>query len=408
MHDAYICSYRRTAFGRYGGVLSNVRTDDLAAAPIRAILDMHPQINTAHIEYVDTADIGEVYMGCANQAGEDNRNVARMAALLAGLPEHVPAITLNRLCGSGMDAVIMAYRAIGCGDHDLVIASGVESMSRAPFVIPKAESTYSRSTEMYDTTIGWRFVNPKFESRYGIDSMPETAENVAREYHIKRGDQDKFALLSQTKAAAARKSGRLDEEIVSIEAKYGNKLLTIKEDEHPRAETNLENLGRLPTPFAADGTVTAGNSSGVNDGAAAMLIASAKAVTWFGLRPLARIIGAAHAGVSPRLMGIGPIAASEKLCGKLHMAISDFDIFEINEAFAAQSLACTRSFGLADDAKNVNRNGGAIALGHPLGASGTRITGTAAIDLAAGHGKYALATMCVGVGQGVAIGLQAI
>ena len=398
MTDAYICAYIRTPIGRFGGALSSVRADDLGAVPIRALIGAHD---------LDWAAVDEVIYGCANQAGEDNRNVARMSALLAGLPETVPGTTMNRLCGSGMDAIITAARAIMAGEMDLVIAGGVESMSRAPFVMPKATSAFSRSAEIFDTTIGWRFVNPLMKSQYGVESMPETGENVAKDYSISRADQDAFAARSQAKAGAAIESGRLAREItpVSIPQRKGDPIV-VDTDEHPRPTTTAEQLAKLPTPFRKDGTVTAGNASGVNDGAAALLIASADAVKQHGLTPIARIMGGATAGVPPRIMGMGPLPASQKLMARLGLTEADFDVFELNEAFASQGLAVLRGLGIADDDLRVNPNGGAIALGHPLGMSGARITGTAALELALNGGKRALATMCIGVGQGIAIALE--
>ena len=399
MPDAYICGYSRTPIGRFGGALSSVRADDLGALPIKALMAAHD---------IDWSAVEEVYYGCANQAGEDNRNVARMSALLAGLPEGVPGTTLNRLCGSGMDAVINAARAIKAGEIDLAIAGGVESMSRAPFVMPKAESAFSRANAVYDTTIGWRFVNPLMKAEFGIESMPETGENVAAEFGISRADQDAFALRSQQKAAAAQGSGRLAQEItpVTIPQRKGDPVV-VEHDEHPR-QTTLEKLAKLPTPFREGGTVTAGNASGVNDGAAALIVASEAAVKAHGLTPIARILGGATAGVAPRIMGIGPVPASQKLMSQLGLSQSDFDVIELNEAFASQGLATLRGLGIADDDPRVNPNGGAIALGHPLGMSGARITGTAALQLSLTGGKRALATMCVGVGQGIAIALEGI
>ncbi|MBO6510508.1 MAG: 3-oxoadipyl-CoA thiolase, partial [Roseibium sp.] len=353
--------------------------------------------------------IDDVYFGCANQAGEDNRNVARMSALLAGLPDTVPGLTLNRLCGSGMDAVMTAARAIKSGEIDLAIAGGVESMSRAPMVMPKADTAFSRNAEIYDTTIGWRFVNPLLKSQYGIDSMPETAENVAEEFSISREDQDRFALRSQQRAAKAQETGRFTEEIVPvmIPKRKGDPALVDK-DEHPRASTSLDSLSGLRTPFRENGTVTAGNASGVNDGAAALLIASEKAVEKFNLKPIARIIGGATAGVPPRIMGIGPAPATRKLCARYGIGLAEFDVIELNEAFAAQGIAVMRDLGLPEDSEHLNPNGGAIALGHPLGMSGARITGTAALELKKRGGKLALATMCIGVGQGIALALAAV
>jgi 3-oxoadipyl-CoA thiolase len=400
MPEAFICDFVRTPIGRFGGALSAVRADDLGAVPLKALQVRHAG--------VDWAAVDEVIYGCANQAGEDNRNVARMCALLAGLPESVPGVTVNRLCGSGMDAVIGAARAIRCGEADLVIAGGVESMSRAPFVMPKADTAFSRNAEIYDTTIGWRFVNPILQAQYGIDSMPETAENVAEDFEVARADQDAFALRSQDRAAAAQASGRFADEIapVTIPQRRGEALV-VDTDEHPRV-TTLEKLGKLPTPFRRDGSVTAGNASGVNDGAAALILASEAGMRAHGLMPIARVTCGASAGIAPRIMGVGPVPAVRKLCGRLRLSPSDFDVIELNEAFAAQSLAVLRQLGLPDDAAHVNPNGGAIALGHPLGMSGARITGTAALELKARGGRRALATMCVGVGQGIAVALEAV
>lgn len=401
MREAYICAYFRTPIGRYGGDLSSLRTDDLAAVPLKALMDRLPRID---FEAVD-----DVIYGCANQAGEDNRNVARMALLLAGLPPSIPGTTLNRLCGSGMDALIMAARAIKAGEADLVIAGGVESMSRAPFVMPKAETAFSRNAEIFDTTIGWRFVNPVMKQQYGIDSMPETGENVAEEFRISRLDQDKFALRSQHKAAAAQENGRLAHEIVpvTIPQRKGDPVI-VKKDEHPRAETTLDMLAKLPTPFRKEGTVTAGNASGVNDGAAALIVASEAAIRQYGLDPIARILGGAAAGVPPRIMGIGPVPSTRKLCARLGLKPTDFDVVELNEAFASQGIAVLRELGIAEDSPHVNPNGGAIALGHPLGMSGARITGTAALELKLTGKTRALATMCVGVGQGISIALERV
>lgn len=401
MHHVYICDYVRTPIGRYGGMLSSVRTDDLGAIPLEALIERNAD--------TDWNEIDDVYFGCANQAGEDNRNVARMSALLSGLPDTVPGLTLNRLCGSGMDAVMTAARAIKSGEIDLAIAGGVESMSRAPMVMPKADTAFSRNAEIYDTTIGWRFVNPLLKSQYGIDSMPETAENVAEEFSISREDQDKFALRSQQRAARAQETGRFTEEIVPvmIPKRKGDPALVDK-DEHPRASTSLDSLSGLRTPFRENGTVTAGNASGVNDGAAALLIASEKAVEKFNLKPIARIIGGATAGVPPRIMGIGPAPATRKLCARYGIGLAEFDVIELNEAFAAQGIAVMRDLGLPEDSEYLNPNGGAIALGHPLGMSGARITGTAALELKKRGGKLALATMCIGVGQGIALALAAV
>lgn len=401
MRDAYICAYVRTPVGRYAGSLSSVRTDDLGAVPLKALMERHPNLD---FEAVD-----DVIYGCANQAGEDNRNVARMALLLAGLPGSVPGTTMNRLCGSGMDAVITAARAIKAGEAELMIAGGVESMSRAPFVMPKADAAFSRAAEIHDTTIGWRFINPLMKSQYGVDSMPETGENVAEDFQISRADQDAFALRSQKKAAAAQENGRLAKEIVpvTIPRRKGGSIIVDK-DEHPRGDTTLEGLAKLSTPFRKDGTVTAGNASGVNDGAAALIIASEEAVRKYGLEPIARVVGGATAGVPPRIMGIGPAPSTEKLCARLGLKPTDFDVVELNEAFASQGIAVLRQLGIPEDAPHVNPNGGAIALGHPLGMSGARITGTAALELKLNGKKRALATMCVGVGQGISIALEAV
>ena len=396
MAEAFICDYVRTPIGRFAGALAAVRPDDLAAHAIRALI--------ARNRSVDWAAVDETILGCANQAGEDNRNVARMAVLLAGLPESVPGTTMNRLCGSGMDAVLAAARAIRAGEADLAIAGGVESMSRAPLVMPKAEAAFSRHAEIHDTTIGWRFVNPVMLRDHGTHSMPETAENVAAEFAVSRADQDAFAARSQQRAVAAQESGRLAREIVpvAIPQRRGEDRV-VERDEHPRPGTTAEKLAGLPTPFREGGTVTAGNASGVNDGAAALLIASEAAATKHGLTPLARIVAGASAGVSPRIMGIGPVPATRQLSARTGTAVADYAVIELNEAFAAQALAVLREWGLPDDAAHVNPNGGAIALGHPLGMSGARIVGTAALELAEGSGPArALATMCVGVGQGIA------
>jgi len=392
--------YIRTPIGRFGGSLSSVRTDDLGAVPLKALM----QRNSA----VDWAAVDDVVYGCANQAGEDNRNVARMALLLAGLPKQVPGSTVNRLCGSGMDALTIAARAIKAGEAELMIAGGVESMSRAPFVLPKADSAFSRNAEIYDTTIGWRFVNPVMKKQYGIDSMPETGENVAEQFKVSRADQDAFAVRSQAKAAAAQNNGRLAKEItpVTIPQRKGDPLVVDK-DEHPRA-TSVEALAKLPTSFREGGTVTAGNASGVNDGAAALIVASEKAAEIHGLTPIARILGGASAGVDPRIMGIGPVPATEKLCARLGLKSTDFEVVELNEAFASQGIAVLRQLGIAEDATHVNPNGGAIALGHPLGMSGARIAGTAALELRERGAKLALATMCIGVGQGIALALERV
>ncbi len=401
MSEAFICDYIRTPIGRFGGALSSVRADDLGAVPLKALM--------ARNGSVDWEAIDDIVFGCANQAGEDNRNVARMSSLLAGLPVGVSGTTINRLCGSGMDAVITAARAIKAGEADLMIAGGVESMSRAPFVLPKAETAFSRTAEIHDTTIGWRFVNPLMKKQYGVDSMPETGENVAEDYKISRADQDLFALRSQAKAAEAQANGRLAREItpVTIPQRKAEPVV-VERDEHPRA-TTLEALARLGTPFRAEGgTVTAGNASGVNDGAAALVIASEAAARRHGLTPIARILGGATAGVPPRIMGIGPAPASQKLMARLGLTQDRFDVIELNEAFASQGLATLRQLGIADDDQRVNRNGGAIALGHPLGMSGARIAGTAALELKLTGGRLALATMCIGVGQGIAIALERV
>ncbi|MTI11054.1 3-oxoadipyl-CoA thiolase [Curvivirga aplysinae] len=397
LRDVWICDYIRTPFGRFGGGLASIRTDDLGAFPVKALIERNSKL--------DTNQIDEVIYGCANQAGEDNRNVARMVALLAGLPETVPGTTINRLCGSGMDAIGQAARAIKCGEASLIIAGGVESMSRAPFVMPKAESAYSRQSEIYDTTIGWRFVNKKIQGLFGTDSMPETAENVAEEFNISRVDQDAFATRSQQRAASA--TAWLKDEIlpITLPQKRGGPLI-VDMDEHPRANTTLEKLAKLPTPFRDDGSVTAGNSSGVNDGAAAVILATKEAALTNGLKPIAKITGMATVGIAPRIMGFGPSPATKKLMKQLNLKIDDFDIIELNEAFAAQVLAVTRDLGLEDDASHVNPNGGAIALGHPLGASGARLVGTASRMLSDGKGKRALCTMCIGVGQGIALSLE--
>lgn len=401
MTEAFICDYIRTPIGRFGGSLSSVRADDLGAVPLKALIERNG--------LVDWEAVDDVIYGCANQAGEDNRNVARMAGLLAGLPISVSGTTINRLCGSGMDAAITAARAIRAGEADIMIAGGVESMSRAPFVIPKAESAFSRNAEIYDTTIGWRFINPVMKKQYGVDSMPETGENVAEDYKVSREDQDAFAVRSQAKAAAAQENGRLAREItsVTIPQRKGDQVVVGK-DEHPRA-TTMEALAKLGTPFKKEGgTVTAGNASGVNDGAAALIIASEAAARKYGLTPIARILGGAAAGVPPRIMGIGPVPASRKLMTRLGMRQEQFDVIELNEAFASQGLAVLRELGIADDDARVNRNGGAIALGHPLGMSGARITGTAALELKETGGRYSLSTMCIGVGQGIAIALERV
>ncbi|MBW9113305.1 3-oxoadipyl-CoA thiolase [Rhizobium cauense] len=401
MADAYICDYIRTPIGRFGGSLSTVRADDLGAVPLKALLERNDK--------VDWEAVDDVIFGCANQAGEDNRNVARMSSLLAGLPVSVPGTTINRLCGSGMDAVIAAARAIRAGEADLMIAGGVESMSRAPFVMPKADTAFSRNAEIYDTTIGWRFINPLMKKQYGVDSMPETGENVAEDFKVSREDQDAFAVLSQAKAATAQANGRLAKEItsVTIAQRKGDPVI-VEKDEHPRA-TTMEALARLSTPFKKEaGSVTAGNASGVNDGAAALVIASEAAAKKYGLTPIARILGGATGGVPPRIMGIGPVPASRKLMARLGMTQDQFGVIELNEAFASQGLAVLRELGIADNDTRVNRNGGAIALGHPLGMSGARITGTAALELRETGARYSLSTMCIGVGQGIAIALERV
>ncbi|QKC94279.1 3-oxoadipyl-CoA thiolase [Mesorhizobium sp. NZP2298] len=401
MAEAYICDYIRTPIGRFGGSLSSVRADDLGAVPLKALVERHSGI--------DWQAVDDIVYGCANQAGEDNRNVARMALLLAGLPKEIPGSTVNRLCGSGMDALTIAARAIKAGEAELMIAGGVESMSRAPFVMPKADTAFSRNAEIYDTTIGWRFVNPLMKKQYGVDSMPETGENVAEDFAVSRADQDAFAVRSQDKAVAAQANGRLAKEItpVTIPQRKGDAVVVSK-DEHPRAGTTVETLAKLPTPFRQGGTVTAGNASGVNDGAAALIVASEAAAHKYGLTPIARILGGAAAGVAPRIMGIGPAPATQKLCARLGLTPQQFDVIELNEAFASQGIAVLRQLGIAEDAPHVNPNGGAIALGHPLGMSGARISGTAALELRERGGHYALATMCIGVGQGIAIALERV
>ena len=400
MTDAFICDAIRTPIGRYGGALSSIRADDLAAIPIRALIERNPG--------VDWGQLDDVILGCANQAGEDNRNLARMAGLLAGLPDSSGGVTLNRLCGSGLDAVAQAARSIRSGEDSFIIAGGSESMSRAPFVMPKATSAFDRTAEIYDTTIGWRFVNPRMRDAYGDDTMPSTAENVADDFKVSREDQDKFAQASQERAAAAQASGRFAAEIVAVEiAQRKGDPVRVDTDEHPRL-TSLDALAKLRPIVREDGTVTAGNASGVNDGAAALIIASEEAAKRHGLTPRARILGAAVAGVPPRIMGIGPAPASLKLLERLGLAIADMDVIELNEAFAAQGLAVLRQLGLPDDAPHVNPNGGAIALGHPLGMSGARLALTATEQLQRGGGRYALATMCIGVGQGIALALERV
>ncbi len=401
MADAYICDATRTPIGRYGGALSSVRTDDLAALPIAALKERNPN--------VDWAKVDDVIYGSANQAGEDNRNVARMASLLAGLPTDVPGTTINRLCASGMDAVGMAARAIRAGDYDMAIAGGVESMSRAPFVMPKATSAFTRANAVYDTTIGWRFVNPKMKDMYGVDSMPQTADNVAADYDISRADQDAFAARSQARYGAAADAGRFDDEItpVNVPQRKGDALV-VSADEHPRPGVDVAKLGKLRGVNGTDLSVTAGNASGVNDGAAALLLASGEMAKQQGLTPFARVVGMSAAGVEPRVMGIGPVPASQKVLARAGLSIEDMDVIELNEAFASQGLATLRALGVADDAEHVNPNGGAIALGHPLGMSGARLVMTAAYELRRRGGRYALCTMCVGVGQGAALILERV
>jgi 3-oxoadipyl-CoA thiolase len=401
IRDVFLCDAVRTPIGRYNGALAKVRTDDLAAVPLKALIARNPK--------VDWEKIDDVFFGCANQAGEDNRNVARMALLLAGLPQSIPGVTLNRLCASGLDAVGTAARAIRAGEMEFAIAGGVESMTRAPFVQGKAQEAFSRTVEIYDTTIGWRFINPLMKQQYGVDAMPETGENVAEDFQISRADQDAFAIRSQQRAGKAIAAGYFAQEIVPVEI-AGRKGETVKvdKDEHPRPDTTLEQLTKLKTPFRNPGTVTAGNASGVNDGAAALILASEAAVKAHGLTPRARILGMASAAVPPRIMGIGPVLSTQKLMARLGHKIGDYDLIEINEAFASQSLACLRQLGLADDAEHVNPHGGAIALGHPLGMSGTRLALTAAHGLEVRGGKLGLATMCVGVGQGVSLALERV
>jgi 3-oxoadipyl-CoA thiolase len=399
MKQAFLCDAVRTPIGRYGGALASVRTDDLAAIPLRDLIQ--------HKSSVDWSALDEVILGCANQAGEDNRNVARMALLLAGLPESIAGTTVNRLCGSGMDAVGTAARAIQCGEADLIIAGGGESMSRAPFVMAKAEAAFQRSAEVYDTTIGWRFVNPEMRQKYGTDSMPETGENVARDCRIEREAQDAFACRSQMRAARAMKDGFFAEEIVAVEVQNKKAVTVISCDEHPRPDTTLEKLAQLK-PLFPGGTITAGNASGINDGAAAMIVASEDGIARHNLRPRVRILGMATAGVAPRVMGIGPVPATQKLLARLNKKIGDFDWIELNEAFASQALACLRQFSLPDDAEHVNPNGGAIALGHPLGMSGARLVLTAAHQLEKSGGRLALVTMCIGVGQGIAMAMERV
>jgi 3-oxoadipyl-CoA thiolase len=400
MRDVYICDAIRTPIGRFGGGLSSVRADDLAAVPIKALMARNPS--------VDWSAVDEVFLGCANQAGEDNRNVARMALLLAGLPESIPGVTLNRLCASGMDAIGTAFRAIASGEMELAIAGGVESMSRAPFVMGKADAAFSRNMKLEDTTIGWRFINPLMKAQYGVDAMPQTADNVADDYEVSREDQDAFALRSQLRTAAAQAAGFFAEEIVEVRIAHKKGETVVSQDEHPRADTTLETLAKLKPVNGPDKTVTAGNASGVNDGAAALILASAEAVKKHGLTARAKVLGMSSAGVAPRVMGIGPVPAVRKLTERLGIAVSDFDVIELNEAFASQGLAVLRELGLADDAAQVNPNGGAIALGHPLGMSGARLVLTALHQLEKTGGKKALATMCVGVGQGLALAIERV
>ncbi|MFI8396659.1 3-oxoadipyl-CoA thiolase [Pseudomonas sp. NPDC078863] len=400
MRDVYICDAIRTPIGRFGGGLSAVRADDLAAVPIKALMERNPS--------VDWNAVDEVFLGCANQAGEDNRNVARMALLLAGLPDSVPGVTLNRLCASGMDAIGTAFRAIASGEMELAIAGGVESMSRAPFVMGKADAAFSRNMKLEDTTIGWRFINPLMKAQYGVDAMPQTADNVADDHKVSREDQDAFALRSQQRTAAAQAAGYFTEEIVEVRIAHKKGETVVSQDEHPRADTTIEALAKLKPVNGADKTVTAGNASGVNDGAAALILASAEAVKKHGLTARAKVLGMASAGVAPRVMGIGPVPAVRKLTERLGVAVSDFDVIELNEAFASQGLAVLRGLGLADDSAQVNPNGGAIALGHPLGMSGARLVLTALHHLEKTGGKKGLATMCVGVGQGLALAIERV
>jgi 3-oxoadipyl-CoA thiolase len=400
MRDVYICDAIRTPIGRFGGGLSTVRADDLAAVPIKALMERNPS--------VDWSAVDEVFLGCANQAGEDNRNVARMALLLAGLPQSIPGVTLNRLCASGMDAIGTAFRAIASGEMELAIAGGVESMSRAPFVMGKADAAFSRNMKLEDTTIGWRFINPLMKAQYGVDAMPQTADNVADDYKVSREDQDAFALRSQQRTAVAQAAGYFAEEIVEVRIAHKKGETVVSQDEHPRADTTLEALTRLKPVNGPDKTVTAGNASGVNDGAAALILASAEAVKKHGLTARAKVLGMASAGVAPRVMGIGPVPAVRKLTERLGVAVSDFDVIELNEAFASQGLAVLRELGIADDAAQVNPNGGAIALGHPLGMSGARLVLTALHQLEKTGGKKGLATMCVGVGQGLALAIERV
>ncbi len=400
MNKVYICDAIRTPIGRFGGSLSRVRADDLGAIPIKALMDRNPQVNWSEVD--------DLYYGCANQAGEDNRNVGRMSALLAGLPQEVPAVTINRLCGSGMDAIGTAARAIACGEQSMAIAGGVEQMSRAPFVMPKADSAFSRKAEIYDTTMGWRFVNKKLAEQYGVDSMPETAENVAEQFKISREDQDKFAFRTQEKTQTAQLAGVFEQEIVPVTVKVSRKeTKEFSVDEHPRPST-IEGLAKLATPFKKDGTVTAGNASGINDGACALFVANEQQVEKQNLKPLARVVGMATSGLEPRIMGFGPVEASRKVLKNAGLELEQMDVIELNEAFAAQGLAVMRELGLADDDVRVNPNGGAIALGHPLGMSGARLVMTAAYQLQRTNGKYALCTMCIGVGQGIAMIIERV
>jgi 3-oxoadipyl-CoA thiolase len=400
MRQAFLCDAVRTPIGRYGGALASVRADDLAAVPLRTLMERNPS--------VDWLQLDEVMLGCANQAGEDNRNVARMAVLLAGLPETVPGTTMNRLCGSGMDAVGTAARAIVAGEMDLVLAGGVESMSRAPFVMGKADSAFARTSQLEDTTMGWRFINPLLKAQYGVETMPETGENVAEEFHVSREDQDGFALRSQQRVARAVADGFFCRQTVPVTVRVKKTEVSVTADEHPRGDTTLEGLAKLPALFRKPGTVTAGNAAGINDGAAALLVASEQAAAKHGLTPRARVLGMATAGVPPRIMGIGPVPATQKLLARLGMTIGQFDWIELNEAFASQALACLRQLGLPDDAAHVNPNGGAIALGHPLGMSGARLALTATQQLQEQGGRYALVTMCIGVGQGIALALERV
>ncbi|SFP41708.1 3-oxoadipyl-CoA thiolase [Geopseudomonas sagittaria] len=398
--DVYICDAVRTPIGRFGGALAAVRADDLGAIPLKALLERNPQL--------DPAAIDDVFYGCANQAGEDNRNVARMSLLLAGLPPSVPGVTLNRLCASGMDAVGSAFRAIASGEMELAIAGGVESMSRAPYVMGKADSAFGRSQKIEDTTMGWRFVNPLLKAQYGVEAMPQTADNVAEDFGISRADQDAFALRSQQRAGRAQAEGYYAEEIVPVVIKGKKGDTVVDTDEHPRPDTTIEALAKLKPVNGEGKSVTAGNASGINDGAAAMILASAEAVAKYGLKPRAKVLGMAAAGVEPRIMGIGPVPAVQKLCERLNLAVADFDVIELNEAFAAQGLACMRELGIADDDARVNPNGGAIALGHPLGMSGARLVLTALHQLEKSGGKLGLATMCIGVGQGLALAIERV